>query len=278
MKGRIWAENRPGGGTTFNFTAKFGLAVPETAARQESQVEPSHAVLSGPDNALSILVVDDSEENRFLVAQYLKDFGCQLEFAENGQIAIEKFGSGVYDLVLMDLQMPVMDGYAATRRIRGWEEEQKRPLTPIIALTASALEAELQKALDAGCTAHLRKPVRLQTLLEAIGKYTARPGACSTATERILVRADARLRAVIPGYLENRRADVQAILKALALSDYEPIRELGHRMSGSGSGYGFARITEIGAALERAAKEQNSGEIRVRVTELARYLEQVEIV
>jgi PAS domain S-box-containing protein len=203
MKGRIWAENRPGGGTTFNFTARFGLAALETPAH-ESQADPARAVRAGPVSALSILVVDDSEENRFLVAQYLKDLGCHLEFAENGQIAIDKFGSGVYDLVLMDLQMPVMDGYAATRRIRGWEEEQKRPLTPIIALTASALEAELQKALDAGCTAHLRKPVRLLTLLEAIGKYTARPGAGRAATERILVRADARLRAVIPGYLERK--------------------------------------------------------------------------
>ena len=278
MGGRIWAENRPGGGTTFHFTARFGLAAPERPARREGPAESSRGVLPGPVSALRILVVDDSEENRFLVAEYLKDLGCHLDFAENGEIAIHKFGSGVYDLVLMDLQMPVMDGYAATRRIRGWEEEQKRPLTPILALSASALEVELQKALEAGCTAYLRKPVRLVTLLDAIGKYTARPGAGSAATERILVRADTRLRAVIPGYLETRRKDVQAILQALERSDYEPIRELGHRMSGSGSGYGFARITEIGAALERAAKQRDSDEIRRRVTELTRYLQQVEIV
>jgi PAS domain S-box-containing protein len=278
MEGRIWAESRPGTGAIFNFTARFGLASPETRGRPEGQTAPTLAIPAGPVGGLRILVADDSEDNRFLVAQYLKDLGCHLEFAEDGQVAIEKFGSGNFDLVLMDLQMPVLDGYEAARCIRQWEEEQKRPLTPIIALTASALESELQKAIDAGCTACLRKPIRLITLLEAIGKYAAVLSAGSTATERILVRADARLRAVIPRYLENRRGDVAAILRALERREYEPIRDLGHKMSGTGSAYGFSRITEIGTALEGAAKEGNPDEIRARVTELSKYLEQVEIV
>ena len=224
-------------------------------------------------SALRILVADDSEENRYLVAAYLKDRGCQLDFAENGQVAVEKFCSGGYDLVLMDLQMPVMYGYTATRRIRGWEEEQKRRLTPVIALTASALEADFQKALEAGCTAYLRKPVRMLTLVEAVGKYADKP-----SQEKILVRADARLRAVIPGYLDNRRRDVAAMLAALDQADYQAIRELGHKMSGTGGGYGFPRITTIGGAIEKAAMEQSPGEIRVLAGELSRYIEQVEVV
>ena len=278
MQGRIWAESEPGAGTTFIFTANFGVAALETPERHHDWAESPEAIRAGPIGALRILVVEDSEENRFLVQQYLRDLGCHLEFAENGQIAIEKYCSDGYDLVLMDLQMPVMDGYAATRRIRGWEGEQKRSLTPIIALTASALEGELKKAMEAGCTACLRKPIRLVTLLEAIGKYTARTGAGSTAAERILIHADARLRAVIPGYLENRLADVRVILNAVERGDYEAIAGLGHKMSGSGSGYGFTRITEIGAALERAAKQRNAEEVRARVSELSRYLTQVEIV
>jgi CheY-like chemotaxis protein len=175
----------------------------------------------------------------------------------------------------MDLQMPVMDGYAATRRIRGWEEEQKRRFTPIIALTASALEAEMQRALDAGCTAYLRKPVRLTALVEAVAK--ARPGDMPPQ-ERTVVLMDARLRAVVPGYLENRRRDIQSILEALQRSDYETIRELSHKMSGTGGGYGFSRITEIGAAMEGAAKEANADEIRSRIADLSRYLDVVELV
>jgi len=276
MNGHIWAESRPGEGATFHFTARFGIAT--VVMPPEKQVT-SLATPVGSVGALRILVVDDSEENRFLISEYLKDFGCRLEFAENGQIAVEKIGLNAYDLVLMDLRMPVMNGYEATRRIRGWEEEQGRALTPIIALTASALEAELQNAIDAGCTASLRKPVRFATLLGAIRKYAIRAGTGATALpEKVVIHADPNLRAVIPAYLDKRREDMRAILAALERLDYEMIGELGHKMCGTGSGYGFPRITEIGASIHQAAKQRNSSAIRLQVTELSRYLQQVEVI
>ncbi len=276
MSGRIWAESGPGEGATFYFTAKFGIAT--AAMAPENQVTPP---ATAPDSlgALRILVVDDSEENRFLTSEYLKDFGCRLEFAENGQIALEKICLNVYDLVLMDLRMPVMNGYEATRRIRGWEEQQGRALTPIIALTASVLESELQKAIDAGCIASLRKPIRLQTLLEAVRKYAVRAGTGAAALpEKIAIHADPGLRAVIPAYLDKRREDVRAILAALEKLDYEMIGELGHKMCGTGGGYGFPRITELGTSIHQAAKERNSSAIRSQVGELSRYLQQVEVI
>jgi len=96
-----------------------------------------------------------------------------IDIAENGEIAVEKFQSEKYDLVLMDMQMPVMDGYSATREIRKWENQKGVKATPVIALTAYATKEERQKSLDVGCTAHLTKPIRKATLLEAIYKYTA---------------------------------------------------------------------------------------------------------
>jgi CheY-like chemotaxis protein len=269
MNGRIWVDSTPGMGSTFHFTARFGPAPAEAkpAAREGS----TETIRSGVARALRVLVVEDSPENRFLVSEYLKELGHRLDFAEDGQIGVEKFRAGAYDLVLMDPQMPVLDGYEATRRIRAWEREQRRAPTPIVALTASALEAEVKEALNAGCNSCIRKPVRLTTLLEIVGSYAA-------PAERIQVRTDARLRAVIPGYLDNRRADVRAIAAALERSEFESIRDAGHKMSGTGLGYGFARISEIGSAIEKAAEERNATGIRTLVAELATYVEQVEVV
>lgn len=83
--------------------------------------------------------MDDSADNRLLVQAYLKRSPYQLDLAENGEVAVEKFKSGKYDLVLMDMQMPVLDGYTATRTIRAWESQSGLKATPIIALTAFAL-------------------------------------------------------------------------------------------------------------------------------------------
>src|SRR5574340_879266 len=94
---------------------------------------------------------------------------------------------------------------------------------------------------------------------------------------RALVTVDAELKELIPRYLENRAGDVNAILDALGKSDFETIRILGHGMKGSGGGYGFDRITDIGRTVETAAKEGDAGEIRRQVEELRLYLEQVEI-
>jgi len=123
--------------------------------------------------AARILVADDSPDNRLLVSAFLKDTPCKIDFAENGQIALEKFINAHYDLVLMDIQMPVMDGYAATRLIREWETEHDAARTNIVALTASAMEEDLVKTRAAGCDAHIAKPMKRAVLFEAIRKYAA---------------------------------------------------------------------------------------------------------
>lgn len=120
----------------------------------------------------SVLLVEDSSDNQALIQAYVRGSKVKLDIASNGAEACEKFRRGKYDMILMDMQMPVMDGYSATRTIRQMELESERPKTPILALTAHALTEEIKKSLDAGCDGHLAKPVRKQQLLETIELFT----------------------------------------------------------------------------------------------------------
>ncbi|MBD0306329.1 MAG: response regulator [Nitrospiraceae bacterium] len=121
--------------------------------------------------ALDILLVEDSPDNRLLIRSYLKKTSCRIDMAENGQIAVDHFKTKSYDLVIMDMHMPIMDGYTATSTIRQWEREQLRRPVPIIALTAFALNEEIDRAIGAGCTAYLTKPIKKITLMEAIAAH-----------------------------------------------------------------------------------------------------------
>ena len=125
--------------------------------------------------AARILVAEDSPDNRLLISAFLRRTPCRLDFAENGQIALDKFIRDHYDLVLMDMQMPVMDGYMATRSIREWERAHGAPHTNIVALTASAMDEDFVKTREAGCDGHIAKPVKKAILFGAIRKYAAHP-------------------------------------------------------------------------------------------------------
>ncbi len=128
--------------------------------------------IASPQRALRILLAEDNEDNRTLIWMYLKSTPHEMQMAENGRLAVDLFISdGRFDLVFMDIQMPVMDGYEATRAIRSWEKEQGRKRTTIVALTAHALKEDLQKSLDAGCDDHLTKPLKKTIFLETLKRY-----------------------------------------------------------------------------------------------------------
>jgi two-component system sensor histidine kinase/response regulator len=118
--------------------------------------------------ALRILLVEDSTDNQLLIRSYLKQTPYHLDIADHGAIALERFKNGYYDLILMDMQMPVMNGYEATQAIRAWEREHDLPPTQVIALTALALKGDGVKIFEAGCDAHMTKPIKKHTLLEVL--------------------------------------------------------------------------------------------------------------
>ncbi|MBF0456562.1 MAG: CHASE domain-containing protein [Nitrospirae bacterium] len=173
MGGQIFAESEYGKGSVFSFTAKFKVDNEcrydlKPADNQRKETPPPGKIETRP---LSILLVEDNEDNRNLILMYLKKTGHKVETAENGQIAVEKFISGHYDLVLMDMEMPVKDGLTAVRELRQWEEEQKKQSTTIVALTAHALREHEEKCREAGCDGYLTKPIKKAALLDALAKY-----------------------------------------------------------------------------------------------------------
>ncbi len=150
-----------------------------TSAAECSAIEStSRSNVFNETRPLEILLADDSSDNRLLVQAYFKKMPYAIDEAENGAIAVEMFKAGNYDLVLMDIQMPIMDGYSATRAIRAIEHETGRRRAPILALTASVLAEDLSKALEAGCDAHIAKPVKKAALLAAVHKAMGGAEAC----------------------------------------------------------------------------------------------------
>jgi signal transduction histidine kinase/HPt (histidine-containing phosphotransfer) domain-containing protein len=229
-----------------------------------------------------ILVAEDSPDNRLLIQVYLKDSPYELTFEEDGKAVVDRFPTSDFDLILMDVEMPVMDGLAATLAIRELEKKRDALPIPIIALTASASSQDILKSGKAGCNAHLTKPISKLELLSAIEKYRAKLELAeitqSKSLDFVRIEMPAGLEDIVPKYLARRRKEVPEMIALLAASDFGSLAKLSHDLKGTGKSYGFPELTRLGAALEESAKQTDCGTLRAQLTEYGNYLEQVQLV
>ena len=276
MGGSIWVESTEDGGSTFYFT--IALKVPHEV--EKPRLVPYEEGV-GPDlmddRPLEVLLVEDSVDNRMLLEFYFAATPFKVQIAMNGQEAVDLYAQayGHFDMILMDIQMPVMDGYTATTMIRKMEKELDWRHCPILALTASALNESIFKSFAAGCDDHLKKPIDKKLLIQTIyrhanhsRKYTI--AQISAADFRKAIQGE--MSELVPIYLQNRNKDLISLDFLARLPDFEQIRTIGHRMKGSGSSYGFDWITELGAELEYLSNVTDAEQARRCILELGQYL------
>ncbi len=278
MGGDLVVESQPGRGSVFRFSVTTGslrdvrMASPVDAAEAPSEASATvrSAVHSLPGSC-SVLLAEDGPDNQRLITTYLEKAGARVSVAENGRIAVDRAMAAYrdkepFDVILMDMQMPVMDGYEATSLLRAQGYSG-----PVIALTAHAMTGDRERCLAAGCTDYLKKPIRRETLTSAVAEYArSRDAAAKAVTERPVSKhpASADTGPILSEFGDDPDMAEIVVPFVAALQDYamrthsmlgendrEGIRRLAHQIKGAAGGYGFPSITTAAARLEEACRE-----------------------
>ena len=171
MGGSVSCDSEAGQGACFRVrirAERLPDSVDTRTVSRSAEVDP----VSGPSTPYSLLLVEDNVVNRKVITAMLGRLGCQVHSVENGKEAVDVICSGNRpDLIVMDCQTPVMDGFEATRQIRAWESQKKQRRLPIVALTAGAFDADRTRSLEAGMDEFLTKPASMQDLHDTLKKY-----------------------------------------------------------------------------------------------------------
>lgn len=200
---------------------------------------------------LRVLAVDDSEDNLFLIREILSPLVNRIDFARNGQEAVDMVETSNYDIIFMDIQMPVMDGYTAIRRIRKLDEKN----IPVIAVTAHGGVIDEKRCLEAGFSARLVKPIGRNQIVNIIEEFYGHSVTeyKKPKEEKVKTIDDPLIIKLLPTFFATRENDLDFVEDALKAQDFDQLKALGHKMKGSSLSYGFENIGEKGKALEDAA-------------------------
>ncbi len=257
-------------------------AAPDQPRPAAPQARSSPEPTANFSHAISVLVAEDNPINQKLVLSILEKTLCQVELANDGRAAVGLYQKKHFDLVLMDCQMPELDGYSATAEIRRLEQAAQRAPVPIIALTANAVAGDREKCLAAGMTDYVSKPFTQQELFAAIDKWLCLPAARPSPVDsaRALAQrnasaaqsglidplaldrirsldeggASALLRKIIGIFLDNSPQLLDAIKTASATNDAQALRAAAHSLKSNAANLGALRLAEICKELEHMGR------------------------
>ena len=263
MGGELQIESKPGKGSTFSFQIEFERSAEILTATQETNLEDTH-----------ILVVEDNEINQLITKQILENHAIHVSIANNGLVAVEMAKTDRFDAVLMDIQMPVMDGYQAAGEIRKIEQLAK---TPILALTANAMPEEVKKIKEVGMQAYISKPINADTLISTLRYWISWRRTSSALTEistmsNTLLLNGINTRAGL-NRLNGRMALYQSLLftfseqfanfnkeleSVIINKDYTSAIEMVHTLKGVAGNIGAQEVFECSKNLNAALKTGKS--------------------
>jgi signal transduction histidine kinase/CheY-like chemotaxis protein/HPt (histidine-containing phosphotransfer) domain-containing protein len=286
LGGNLTVQSSLGQGSVFTATVDAGdltgvtiTARPPVAVSGDVGRQASHgASLEG----MQILLVDDGETNRKLIGLFLTRSGASVEMAENGALALHAAQRTKFDVILMDMQMPVMDGYTATVRLR-----EQGFTAPIIALTAHAMKGDREKCEVAGCSGYLAKPVNMDELVRTVRSAAGQAPELQVATvpdsdrqgdmpmpaisktfHSTLPTDDPEIRDVVVEFITSIGDRLDAMSTALEVEDFDELARLAHALKGSGGTAGYHCFTEPAARIEALAKSRKAADLEIAFNEI----------
>lgn len=294
MGGDMWAETEPAKGSTFHFTVRLKRSGPST----KSDAATTQELLAMTDlSGMRVLLAEDNPVNQLVAVEILKRLGCEVVLASNGREAVEALESHEIDVVLMDVQMPEVDGLEATRTIRAKETDRR---IPIIAQTAHAFAEDKIRCFDAGMDEHIAKPIRRSELLRVLGRYAARKsGGARSGSElhmRNLERGLLEERTAVFDYQRLRErlgGDDEATGEMIALflvqapilvselrhvtgaKNWESVAMLSHTLKGASATLGAITLSDLAAEMEHAARNPSEADPQAILSRIDRALRQL---
>ncbi|MFO7604649.1 MAG: ATP-binding protein [Gammaproteobacteria bacterium] len=280
LDGELVAHSESGKGSTFELT--FRLA--EDASEEYTLIHSADEIgLANESTAFgvvlrdlqgSVLLVEDNETNQLLLKTYLEKMGATVTLAENGQVGVQLAQQHDYDLIYMDMQMPVLSGIDAVKQLRALDYRG-----PIVMLTANATLDDRRRCTQAGCDDFLTKPVIRQKLYEVTARYLPFATDADPAVEPLastLLADEPDLKDVLDIYLDRLPVMVEEIDNAFNTQDWERFRQTVHNLKGTGGAYGFPCLTTLATRIEAEVKQKRFEQLPAMLAELQQHLSRIQ--